>query len=260
MQWRLGVAGSPIEHSLSPQLHMAGLALAGLTGTSRRFELREDQGSELRALFGSEVDALSVTMPLKSVGATLCDELDAAARELGVVSSMLWRDGKLWGATMDGQGFVDSLRGCYSFDFAHAHAVVLGAGGAARAIVGALVDAGVQSVSVLGRTESKVADLVSRWNNVTGEMVLYRPVDLIVNTTPVASRVADAAVMQGVSRDTVAVDITYDPRRSPWLALHEDYGCRSRNGLAMLAYQAARQMNWWWDLDLDGAELLKAIS
>ena len=260
MYWRLGVTGSPIAHSLSPQLHVAGLALAGLDGASERYELSGEQGAQLRALMGEQVDAMSVTMPLKSVAAALCDDLNDAALELGVVSSLLWRDGRLHGATMDGEGFVDSLRGRFAFEVSHAHVVVLGAGGAARAIVSALVGEGVSSVSVLGRNEAKVADLVSRWENVHDQTVLYRPVDLIVNTTPSAGRAPTAAVMQGVSRDTVAVDITYDPRRSPWLAVHEDYGCRSSNGLAMLAYQAARQMNWWWSSDIDGGDLLKALT
>jgi len=67
-------------------------------------------------------------------------------------------------------------------------------------------------------------------------------------------------VMQGVNAHTMAVDIAYEPRRSAWRALHERTGCASANGLAMLAYQAALQMQWWWDVPIDGAQLLKVIS
>jgi shikimate dehydrogenase len=138
--------------------------------------------------------------------------------------------------------------------------VILGAGGAARAIVDSLVDQGANSIAVLGRSEANVRQIVSRHPNVVDHMVLYRPVDMIVNTTPVQGRAPDASLMQGVSRDTIAVDITYEPRMSPWLAQHAQYGCRHTNGLAMLAYQSARQMNWWWGSHLDGATLLKALA
>jgi shikimate 5-dehydrogenase len=67
-------------------------------------------------------------------------------------------------------------------------------------------------------------------------------------------------LVDGVGPDTVAVDITYLPAMSTWLTLHERVGCRTQNGLAMLAYQAALQMQWWWDVEMDGASLLRAIS
>jgi shikimate dehydrogenase len=260
MRWRVGVAGSPIAHSLSPQLHERGMELAGFEGSSQRVPLDAARARELRAIMGRDYDALSITMPLKAPAATLCDELDACAASLGVVNSLLWRDGRLLGAATDGPGFVDALEGEFRVGPENMHVVVLGSGGAAGAIVDALVHGGVHSISVLGRNVERVGQLVGRYANVTDEMVLYRPVDLIVNATPVTGRARDAAVAQGVTRDTVAVDITYEPRTSPWLSLYADLGCRHANGLAMLAYQAARQMNWWWGGDLRGADLLEAIS
>jgi len=260
MFWRLGVIGSPIEHSLSPRLHEAGLSLAGLQGRSERYRMVESDSPRLAAMMGAEVDALSVTMPMKAPAAALCDRLDDRSRELGVVSSLLWRDGLLWGATFDGEGLCDYLLASFAFEVAHAHVVVVGSGGAARAIVAALVSGGAQSVSVLGRNAATVDEIVARHFNVYPEMQLYRPVDLIINTTPAPGRAAESAVMQGVTRDSVAVDITYDPRRSPWLGTYEEFGCRVANGLGMLAYQAARQMNWWWGTHIDGADLLAVIT
>ena len=260
MDWRLGVAGSPIAHSLSPELHAAGLNMAGLRGSSRRYEIPEAAADTLRELLGVSVDAMSITMPLKAVAARLCDRLDGRATSLGVVNSVLWRDGELHGAATDGPGFIDALRGEFAVSVQNMHAVVLGAGGAAAAIVDSLVDEGVHSISLHGRSSANVARIAARHPQVVDHTVLFRPVDLIVNTTPAEGRDQGAAVMQGVTRDTIALDITYDPRTSPWLALHADLGCRSRNGLAMLAYTVTRQMNWWWDVELDGAQLLKAIS
>lgn len=260
MKWRLGVAGSPIDHSLTPQLHEAGLAIAGLDGASRRVELGAKDKSKLNKLVRKEFDALSLTMPLKGLGVEICDELDDVAARTKSVNALRMRDGRLMGASTDGDGFVNALAGQFDYDVGGSHVVVLGAGGAARAIIDGLIRHGAASVAVHGRNESKVNDLVARYDQVYDFSLTYRPVDLIVNTTPIAGRADDVAVMQGVGAHTIAIDITYEPRVSAWRALHERSGCPSANGLGMLAYQAALQMQWWWDRTIDGAQLLKVIA
>lgn len=260
MKWRLGVAGSPIAHSLTPQLHDAALAMVGLEGTSRRVELGAKDQTKLNKVVRKEFDALSITMPLKGFGVAICDELDEVATKTQSVNSLLVRDGRLMGASTDGDGFVNAVRGQFGFNVAGAHVVVLGAGGSASAIVEGLIRAGVASVAVHGRNTTKVEALVARYDQAHDFSLTYRPVDLIVNTTPIAGRVDDAAVMQGVGAHTIAVDISYEPRVSPWRALHERSGCPSANGLGMLAYQAALQMQWWWDTPIDPAKLLEVIS
>ncbi len=260
MKWRLGVAGSPIEHSLTPQLHDAALAMVGFEGSSRRVELGAKDKAKLNKVVRKEFDALTLTMPLKGFGVEICDELDEVATRTQSVNSLLMRDGKLLGASTDGDGFVNALRGQFDLNVEGTHVVVLGAGGAASAIIDGLIRADVASVAVHARNQTKVETLVARYDHVYDFSLTYRPVDLIVNTTPIEGRVDDVAVMQGVGAHTVAVDITYEPRRSAWRALHERSGCPSANGLGMLAYQAALQMQWWWDLPIDGAQLLKVIS
>ncbi len=259
MKWRLAVVGSPIAHSLSPVLHEAGLAMAGLDGTSTRVELNRDQGPRLRELMGSAYDAASVTMPLKAVAAGLCVRLDDAAARVGVVNSLLVREGELLGACTDGRGFVDSLVGGFGFSVPGTHVVVLGAGGAARGIVDALVEAKVGSVAVRSRTAERVLELTSRYDSGEADAPMGTPVDLIVNTLPTQGRPPEPSLHDGVHEQTLAVDITYEPRMSNWRALYERRGCRSANGLGMLAYQAARQMQWWFDTPIDGAKLLEVL-
>ncbi len=245
---------------MSPQLHVAGLHYMGFQGTSQRLDVDREHAFRIREVMGTSFDALSLTMPLKEVAASLCDELDERAAALGVVNTLLWRDGRLLGASTDGAGFIDSLRGELGVGVTDMHVVVLGSGGAARAIVDSLVRQGANTVSVIGRNPISVAQIVRAHPGIVDHALMYRPIDLIVNTTPSPTRDADAAVMQGVSRDTIAVDITYDPRESRWLALHAGIGCRHRNGLAMLAYTVARQMNWWWNSDIPGSHLLTALT
>jgi shikimate 5-dehydrogenase len=67
-------------------------------------------------------------------------------------------------------------------------------------------------------------------------------------------------MLEDVTRDTICVDITYDPRSTQWMETHRQLGCRVTNGLGMLAYTVARQMNWWWDSDIPGAYLLDALT
>jgi shikimate dehydrogenase len=259
VNWRVGVVGSPVAHSLSPQLHEAGLRLAGLSGTSSRVEVKLEDADNLRDLLGAEFDALSVTSPLKGAAFSMSEERTDAAVRTKSVNSLLVRDGVLWGASTDGDGFVSSLTHTFGPVVENAHVVVLGAGGAASAIVDALVHDGAASVAVLGRTPAKADALADRYPNVYSSALVYRPVDLVVNTIPIAGRVTEAAVLQGVHPETIAVDITYEPRESEWRLRYEDAGCRSMNGLAMLAFQAAIQMEWWWGVTLEGAQLLEVL-
>lgn len=259
MTWRVGVIGSPIAHSLSPLLHETGLKLCGLEGTSRRVELDLKGAKKLGALLRADFDALSVTSPLKSAAFALCDEVSEVASRTKSVNSLLVRDGSVVGASTDGEGFLNAVTKFYGPVIENAHVVVLGAGGAASAIVDALVHHGVGSVVVHGRNEAKVEELASRAKNVFSTSLVYRPVDLVVNTVTTGGRDAEAAVLQGVHHETIAVDITYDPKNSAWRQLYIDAGCRTMNGFAMLAYQAALQMDWWWGVSLDGAALLEVL-
>ena len=203
--WRLGVVGSPIAHSLSPRLHEAGLRLAGLTGTSTRVEITLDHADELARVLAADFDALSVTSPLKRAAFDLSVERSDAATRTMSVNSLLVRDGVICGASTDGEGFVASLTHAFGALADNAHVVVLGAGGAASAIVDALVDHGVGSVAVLGRTQARADALAARYAQVYSSALVYRPIDLIVNTIPAAGRVK----RRRSSRACI-------PTRSPW--------------------------------------------
>jgi shikimate dehydrogenase len=259
VNWRLGVVGSPIAHSLSPVLHEAGLALAGLAGHSTRLEVGLDGAARLREIVLERFDAVSVTAPLKGRAVEVCDALTEVARRTGSVNAILVRDGLLEGNSTDGAGFVDALEARFGPSVAGAHAVVLGAGGAARAVVDALVEGGVASVSVLARRAEAAEDLAARYSVVHPSTLVYRPVDLVVNTVPAGARAPSRSLLQGVGAQTIAVDLAYEPKESAWLALHRAHGCRTQNGLAMLAYTAARLMSWWWGVPLDGAALVEVL-
>jgi shikimate dehydrogenase len=234
--------------------------MAGLEGTSQRVELDQAHSATLRELMGGSFDALSVTMPLKADAAALCSSLDDAATRTGVVNSLLFRDGTLRGACTDGFGFVNAVQSQFGVALDGARVVVIGAGGAARGIIDALVHVGVESVGIAGRTPSRVAEIARHFSNVVEAPATTGALDLLVNATPAASREQSHELYRGVSAATIAVDIAYEPVLTPWRSLYEDAGCRTANGLGMLAYQAALQMTWWWDTPIDAAALLEVIS
>jgi len=259
MYWRVGVVGFPVSHSRSPQLHQIGLDAAGLDGQSDRVPLPLEEAHLLRDMMGRDYDALSVTMPLKSAAFALCDEVSEAAATLGVVNSILWRDGSLWGDCTDGEGFVDAAVDQCGVTIVGLSAVVLGSGGSATAIVDALVRHGAARVHVLARNAETASRIRSMAPSIVTTEAPVGSVGMIVNTIPVTSR-AIPEVLACVNAGTVAIDITYDPVVSPWRAAHDNLGCQTLNGLPMLAYQAARQLRWWWNVEVPGAELLAGIA
>jgi shikimate dehydrogenase len=259
MYWKLGMLGFPVEHSLSPQLHEEGLRLMGYQGSSRRVEVRKEDADGVGELIRNEFDAVSATMPLKPLLAQFCVEIDDVAMRTSSINSVLKTEDGLIGASTDGGGLVSALRGEFDFDTSGLRAVVIGAGGSARAIVDALVSSGASGIEILSRTPATVDALVSSYESTSVYQDATRSIDLIINTTPALNREVGNELLSGVSKDTIAVDITYSPPVSEWLAMHAETGCRTQNGLPMLAYQAALQMNWWWKADLSGSDLLKVI-
>lgn len=258
MNWRLGVAGYPIEHSLSPRLHEAGLAYLGLTGSSERVALRESEAARLGSLLGARFDALSVTTPLKRAAAGVCDELGEVASRVGVVNSLLVRDGRILGESTDGAGLVDAVAATFEVSARGIDALVLGAGGAARSIVDALCAGGAHSVWVESRSPEPVAWLTERYDQVYPVRVADR-LDLVVCAMPPESR-GPAQVAEGTTASTIAVDLVYEPRSTPWREAYVARGCRTANGLGMLTHQAARQMSWWWGREVDADALAKAVA
>jgi shikimate dehydrogenase len=252
-----GVAGDPIRHSLSPLLFNTAFAALELDWVMLAFPVPEGHAADaLGAMRALGVAGLSVTMPLKSDVARLVDECTPTASLVGAVNSVR-RDGdRLVGDNTDGAGFLDALARREGFDPAGRRCMVVGAGGAARAVVLALAGAGAAQVVVVNRTPGRAAlaatlagpaGRVGRAED-AGEM------DLVVDATPAgmagaAGRGAgplpplvDAALL---GPGQLAVDLVYHPLTTPWLAEAGRRGATAVGGLGMLVHQAAVQLAWW---------------
>ncbi len=259
-----GVIGDPVRHSLSPALHNAAFARLGLDWTYVAFEVPAGGGADAVAAMRSlGIDGLSVTMPLKAEAAEACDELSPAAAMLGAVNCVRRSGDRLIGENTDGVGFVNSLRSQAGVELAGMHAVVLGAGGAARAVVVALASEGASVTIVnrsvesamqaaeLGKQAAAAAGIGISMSVMVGAPGAIRDADLVVNATPLGMHAADPmpAPPGLLRRGQIVVDLIYTPALTPILEAADEAGAQILNGTGMLLFQAAEQFKMWTGRD-----------
>jgi len=244
--------GDPVTHSLSPLLHNSAFAALGLDWISVGFpvvpaEVREAvEGIRALGLAG-----MSVTMPHKAAVADLVDERTELAATLGAVNCIVRRGNRLIGENTDGAGFLNSLARGAAFTPDGRRCLVVGAGGAARAVIQALGAAGAAEVVVCNRTAARaeVAATLAAPVGRVGEPAEAPVMDLVVDATPVGMG-DDAGGPPMVSPETLhagqlAVDLVYHPLVTPWLRAASLAGATVVGGLGMLVHQAALQVELW---------------
>jgi shikimate dehydrogenase len=259
----VGVIGSPVGHSLSPLLHNSAFAVLGLGESWRSFAFEVAPGAAaeaLEAMRRAHVTGLSVTMPHKADVAALVDECSDVARRLQAVNCVHLEDGRLFGTNTDGDGFVASLARGGAFEPTGKHCVVVGAGGAARAVVLALANAGAAHVAVVNRTTERAFEAAALAGHAGGVVALTEhgiadavgAADLVVNATPVGmTGVASGGPLEWLvapellGEGQVAADLVYVPRPTAWLERAADAGATALDGLGMLVHQAAAQLVLW---------------
>ena len=247
-----GVIGDPVRHSLSPRLAQRGIpARSASIGCSprSRFPTAARRGAlEAARVFGFV--GLSVTMPHKTAMAALCDELTPDATDLRSVNTViLHADGRSTGHSTDGAGFLRSL-GDAAVEVAGRTALVLGAGGAARAVARALGVGGARVEVAARRADAaEVAAALAGgtavdWND---RATAAAAAAIVVNATPLgmAGDSALALPAEVLGPDLVVVDLVYEPLETPLLAAARRAGARAVSGLGMLVHQAALQVELW---------------
>jgi shikimate dehydrogenase len=245
-----GVIGDPVEHSLSPALHNAAFAALGLDWVYVAFPVPAGRGqAAVRAVADLGIRGLSVTMPHKAPAALACDRLTPVAERLGVANTVTNADGLLVGDSTDGAGFVDSLLE-QGWSPAGKRCLVLGAGGAAKAVVLALAEAGVSRVSVVARRQEQalaVAALAGTAGE-EGSVESADEADLVVNATPVGmdgEELPFGLEAKRLGPGQLVTDLIYAPSVTPLLRAARQRGALTSNGLGMLIHQAARQVKAW---------------
>lgn len=258
------VIGDPARHSLSPALHNAAFAALGLDWVYLAFDVK--RGDAVRALDAMRtlgIDGYSVTMPHKTDVARSVDELSPAAAALDAVNCVVNRDGHLVGHNTDGAGFVRGLRHDAGLEVKGLRCVVLGAGGAARAVVRALADAGAAAVVVVNRSPEPavVAAGLAGEVGAVGTLDDVGTADLVVNATPVGMH-GDPALPcppELLHHGQVVADLIYDPLDTPLMAAARERGAAAYNGVAMLVFQAAEAFELWTGHDAPVDAMLGAM-
>jgi len=250
-----GIIGQPVSHSLSPPMHNAAFAAAGLNAVYMPFEvgdviqfIRRMAHPNTREL-DWKLKGLSVTAPHKSVVMQCLDWIDQAAREIGAVNTIIEKDGELRGFNLDAAGFIAPLHKTLG-TISNACCAVIGAGGAARACVWALSQEGAD-VTIFARDPEQGEFLAKAFG------VKYEPLsrnsfsgfDLVVNTTPLGTcgefeneTVATAEQLRGVR---LAYDLVYNPSETRFMREARVAGCEVLNGIEMLLAQGVEQFKLW---------------
>jgi shikimate dehydrogenase len=249
------VTGHPIAHSRSPKIHRHWLAKYGIDGIYQAIDVAPQDFAEfLKTLRVNAYRGGNVTIPHKEAAFALVKRRDAAAEQIGAANTLWLEDGELWGGNTDGHGFAANLDDYAPGWAANGPAVVLGAGGASRAVIHALKQHGVGDIRIVNRTLARAEDLCRRFGAgvsahgmaATGE--LLADAGLLVNTTALGMH-----GNEGLSADparlpdhAIVTDIVYVPLETPLLAAARARGLKTIDGLGMLLHQAVPGFERWF--------------
>jgi shikimate dehydrogenase len=265
------VIGHPIGHSRSPMIHGHWLETLGIAGDYERVDVRPDElGSFVRGFRERGFVGGNVTLPHKEAVFELVDEVTEVARRLGAVNTLsVGPDGRVLGDNTDSAGFVGGLAGAVGPDWSKdvRTALVLGAGGAARAVVAGLLDGGVARIIVANRTLERSASLHAfapgRVETIPIGDVEGRlgATDLLVNTTSLGMQGQPglAINLDGLPERGIVADIVYVPLETPLLAAARRRGLRTADGLGMLLHQAVPGFRTWFGMTPQVTPELRAL-
>jgi shikimate dehydrogenase len=253
---RYAVFGHPIAHSLSPWIHAAFATQCGVALEYIAIDAPPAQFNAILEDFAAHGGrGGNVTLPLKEAAYALCTRLSERARAAGAVNTLVRNDGQWHGDNTDGAGLVRDLTGRQGLDLRGCRVLLLGAGGAARGVAPALLDAGILELVVVNRTPERADALVdalgqpdrahSRYWNDLGNQGDF---ELIVNATSAGrgSEAGFSAPSTLINSRSVAVDLNYGEAAIPFLAWSRAHGTRlAIDGLGMLVEQAAEAFELW---------------
>jgi shikimate dehydrogenase len=253
----LALIGDPVGHSKSPDMMNRALKNHGLPYVYLAFQVAPERLKEavngFRAL---GVKGWNVTIPHKVAIMEHLDEIDESALAIGAVNTVVCEEGKWVGYNTDGPGYLRSLKEEWDLPFPKLKAVILGAGGAARAVGYALATAGVPEISVANRTVEKAEALANHLASFTqtravslkeGKDVIEKA-DLVINTTSVGmhpDRDATPVPTEWLHEGQYVSDLIYHPRETALLKGAKQQGAKVHEGLGMLVYQAAIAFEKW---------------
>ena len=284
MNFQLGLIGYPLGHSLSPKIHTAALKACGLKGDYSLFPIAPHDKQGLKDMFArvrtGEIHGLNVTIPHKQNVIELMDELTATAKAIGAVNTIYLHQDKLIGDNTDTSGFLSDLKRFLTLEcdslLSHLQeqapalqkkALILGAGGSARAVVYALLYDG-WDVTIAARRIEQAQQLSQSFGKYDLRLSTFdfqpSTFDLIVNTTPLGMtpNIEDSPLPENIvlSPKTVIYDLIYKPRETKLVKDARAQGLSATTGLGMLIEQAALAFEIWTGAKADRDAMQKAVA
>ena len=258
----LGIIGDPVEHSLSPVMHNAAIANLGLDYIYVPFPVKQDLEQAIAGFTATGIVGFNITIPHKQNIIPLLTEISDDAANIGAVNTV-WRTESGWkGTNTDAVGFIAPLK-TMSRDWTQMTPLVLGNGGAARAVIAGLTNLGCPEINVVGRNPDKLAIFYQSWSHATNISSILKihnwdnlsslipAADLLVNTTPVGmtphtdASPVDETLMQKLKTDAIAYDLIYTPNPTQFLKLAQARGATAIDGLEMLVQQGVAALEIW---------------
>lgn len=255
---RAFVCGHPIDHSMSPAIHGYWISQHGLNATYEKKDIRpEDFRGFLEGLSDAGFSGGNITIPHKEAAFRIVGSMDDAARKIGAVNTVWLENNVLCGTNTDWSGFAANLDdyapGWDSCDVA----VVMGAGGAARGVIFALIDRGVSKIRIVNRTRSRAERLASDFSSSSASKFLVddwaelqnalQAADLLINTTSLGlEEKENAPDLSGLPSSAIVTDIVYSPLQTPLLEAANKAGLKTVDGLGMLLHQAVPGFEKWF--------------
>jgi len=261
---KYGVVGNPIAHSRSPEIHERFARQTHQRISYERIEAPLD-GFEERALALRDAGfrGLNVTVPFKIDAAKLADDLLPRARLAGAVNTLVFDGDTIVGDNTDGIGFVRDVHERLKFDFSECSVLVLGAGGAVRGVVGALLDASPRWIAVANRTHQRAEELAEEFGveAIHLDEIPAEHFDLIINGTTTGLKHAAPPIDPETFNDcTLAYDLVYAAEATPFMELARSGGAKVvSDGLGMLIEQAAESFLLWRGVRPDTAPVYREL-
>ena len=253
---RAGVVGHPVKHSRSPIIHGYWLEQFGINGRYDRYDVKpEDFSHFVKTLSEQGLQGVNVTIPHKEAAFLALDEATDRARRLKAANTLWFENGKLWGDNTDSIGFLANLdQGHPGWDINAKSALILGAGGAARAIIAGLQERNIEKITIANRTRERAEELalmsggqvaVAEWSKLSFQL---ESADLVVNTTSLGmSGQPDLDLsLDPLGRNALVTDIVYVPLETNLLKQARLRGNPVVDGLGMLLHQAVPGFEHWF--------------
>lgn len=260
----IGIFGHPIEHTMSPYMHNSAFEALGLHYCYIPFDIDpKDLEICVRSVIPLGIKGVNITIPFKTQVIPYLDEMNSDAKLIGAVNTIETREGRLIGHNTDGKGFINAFNEEIGIQISERRFVIIGAGGAARAVAFALAAEGAKTIIIVNRTLLKgkrlAEDLLKNFPSLKVPALGLDPNkisnliidgDIIINTTSVGMKRSDPSIIlpDALRPSMVVCDLIYNPPETPLLRIAKNIGIRYMNGLGMLIHQGALSFEIWTGL------------